>query len=69
MDAEGHTLTDVKQLPVNLLDGVRAFDADGALKATLGAEFSTAYVKLKTREWNAYTAHFSTWERENTLDI
>lgn len=69
MYAEGHTLTDVQKLPLNLLDALRAFDADDALKAALGDEFSSAYIKLKTREWNAYTAHFSTWERENTLDI
>ncbi len=28
-----------------------------------------AYVKLKTDEWNAYSAHFIEWDRGNTLDI
>ena len=69
MYAEGHTLTDVQKLPLNLLDALRALDADAALKTALGDDFSAAYVKLKTREWNSYTAHFSAWERENTLDI
>jgi glutamine synthetase len=35
----------------------------------LGDEFSAAYIKLKTQEWNAFTAHFTEWERANTLDI
>jgi glutamine synthetase len=35
----------------------------------MGEEFSTAFIKLKTREWNSYASHFSAWENENTLDI
>ncbi|MEL7461215.1 MAG: type III glutamate--ammonia ligase [Pseudomonadota bacterium] len=69
MYAEGHTVQDAPRLPLNMLDAMRAFDADTGLKAALGAEFSAAYIKLKTAEWNSYTAHFSTWERDNTLDI
>jgi len=35
----------------------------------MGDEFSVAFLKLKHSEWNDYTAHFSAWERDNTLDI
>ena len=35
----------------------------------MGEAFSAAYVKMKTQEWNAYCAHLSQWERDNTLDI
>ncbi len=63
------TLAGMRRLPLNLLDALRAFDADVALKTKLGEGFSTAFVKLKTREWNAYANHFSAWEKENTLDI
>ncbi len=51
------------------LDALREFDRDETLKDMLGREFSAAFVKLKTDEWNDYMAHFSEWERANTLDI
>jgi glutamine synthetase len=69
MYAEGHTLKDVIKLPLNLLDALRAYDADSALKAKLGEDFSTAFLKLKKQEWNAFVSHFSTWEKAHTLDI
>jgi len=69
MYAEGHTLTDVIKLPLNLLDALRAFDGDAALKEKMGAEFASAFLKLKTREWNSFVSHFSAWEKANTLDI
>jgi glutamine synthetase len=69
MYSEGHKVKNAPRLPLNLLDAIRAFDADRTLKAMLGAEFSAAFIKLKEQEWNSYAAHFSTWERETTLDI
>jgi glutamine synthetase len=69
MYAEGHKVKNAPRLPLNLLDAIRAFDADRTLKAMLGAEFSAAFIKLKEQEWNSYAAHFSAWERETTLDI
>ena len=68
MYVDGHKLADVKKLPLNLLDALRAFEASDALKASLGAEFATAYVKLKTAEWNDYSSAISDWERSATLD-
>ena len=69
MYAEGHKAPDAVKLPLNLLDALRAFDADATLKAALGPEFSAAYVKLKGQEWQSFVSHFSRWEREHTLDI
>ena len=69
MYQEGHKITDAPRLPLNLLDALRAFDADEALKESLGTEFSAAYVKLKTEDWNRYAAHLTQWERDHTLDI
>ncbi|QDL93056.1 type III glutamate--ammonia ligase [Paroceanicella profunda] len=69
MYAEGHSVTDAPKLPLNLLDAIRAYDADGALKALMGKGFSASYMKLKLQEWGSYTAHFSDWERANTLDV
>jgi glutamine synthetase len=65
----GHTVTDAPKLPLNLLDALRNYDKDTDLKNALGQEFSNAYVKLKTAEWNNYASHFTQWERENTLDV
>ncbi|WP_454854854.1 type III glutamate--ammonia ligase [Rhizobium binxianense] len=69
MYAEGHLVKDAPRLPLNLLDALRAYDADEGLKAAIGAEFSAAYLKLKHQEWNSYCSHFTQWERDTTLDI
>ena len=69
MYAEGHKVRGAPKLPLNLLDALRIFDKDKALKAMLGDTFSAAYLKLKMQEWDSYMRHFSAWERENTLDI
>ncbi len=68
MYAEGHRRR-VRRLPNYLLDAVRAFDRNTVLKGALGEEFSSAYVKLKMQEWDAYSRHLSDWERETSLDI
>jgi len=57
------------KLPLNMLDALRAYNRDKELKEMMGDEFSEAFLKLKHQEWNAFVSHFSTWERENTLDI
>ena len=69
MYAEADKVIDAPKLPLNLLDAIRAFDEDKSLKSSLGDEFSNAYINLKTQEWNDYASHFSTWERQNTLDV
>ena len=68
MYAEGHKVKGAKKLPLNLLDAIRNFDRDKYLKAALGDDFSAAYVKLKTNEWNQYCRHLTEWERHTTLD-
>jgi glutamine synthetase len=69
MYKDGHTVTDAPKLPLNLLDAIRAYDADEVLKEAMGAEFSAAFIKMKQQEWNSYTSFLSQWERDNTLDI
>jgi glutamine synthetase type III len=69
MYREGHTVKDASKLPLNLLDALRAYEADKELQASLGTEFSNAYLKLKHDEWNAFSSHFSAWEHQSTLDI
>ena len=69
MYAEGHKIEGAPKLPLNLLDAIRAYDADEGLKEAMGQDFSAAYLKLKMQEWNSFVNHFSPWERDNTLDI
>lgn len=68
MYAEGDTVRGVKQLPLNLLDALRALEKDKALAATIGEETISAFIKLKTAEWNDYASHLTDWERAHTLD-
>ena len=69
MYADGHKVKGASKLPLNLLDALREYDKDKALKAAMGDDFSAAYLKLKHQEWNSFVSHFSRWEHENTLDI
>ena len=69
MYAEGHKVRGAPKLPLNMLDALREFEKDKGLTTMMGEEFSRSYIKLKTAEWKDFTAHFSQWERDNTLDI
>ena len=68
MYTHGHTVENVRKLPLNLLDAIRLFDSNSGLKSVLGDDFSQAYVNLKSDEWNRYACSLSDWEREHTLD-
>ena len=68
MYAEGHKVRGAKKLPLYLIDAIRIFAKNKILRAALGGEFTDAYVKLKTNEWDDYSRHLSQWERDNTLD-
>jgi glutamate---methylamine ligase len=67
MYTDGHLAQDVKKLPLNLLDALRALEASKLLTESLG-EFVPAYLKLKHQEWNDFSRHLTQWERETTLD-
>jgi glutamine synthetase len=66
--AEPERAGQAKRLPLNLLDALRELEANGDLTHALGGETVAAFAKLKHDEWNAYAAHLSDWERQNTLD-
>lgn len=68
MYTEPHLAPDARPLPRNLLDALRAFEADGALRTALGEEMSAAYLKLRHDEWGQYMRHLTDWERQTTLD-
>ena len=67
MYTHGHTVADVKTLPLNLLDAIRALRDSAVMSEALGA-FVPAYVKLKSEEWNDYARQLTQWERDATLD-
>ncbi|MGX9425332.1 MULTISPECIES: type III glutamate--ammonia ligase [Bradyrhizobium] len=67
MYTDGHLVQDVKKLPLNLLDALRALEGSKLLSESLG-EYVPAYLKLKHEEWNDFSRHLTRWERETTLD-
>jgi glutamate---methylamine ligase len=67
MYTDGHLAGDVKRLPLNLLDALRALQASKLLNESLG-EYVPAYLKLKHQEWNDFSRHLTDWERDATLD-
>ena len=68
MYTEGHKVRGAKKLPLNMLDAIRDFRKDKYLTNAMGSEFSEAFIKLRTREWNQYAQHLTQWERDTTLD-
>jgi glutamine synthetase len=67
MYTDGDKAGDVKKLPLNLLDALRALESSSVLAGALGA-LVPAYLKLKTAEWNEFSRHLTQWERDGTLD-
>ena len=68
MYTEGQTLRRIRRLPLNLLDAIRLFDKSKVVRAGLGDEFVSSYVKLKLDDWQSYTRSITQWERDHTLD-
>jgi len=68
MYTEGHKVKTAKKLPENMLDALRQLDKNKVIRAGLGDDLVNAFVKLKMQEWDSYSKHLSSWERNNTLD-
>jgi glutamate---methylamine ligase len=69
MYSEGQLVTNARQLPLNLLDAIRALERSETLRQHLGSGFVGPYVKLKMQHWNEYCGQVSEWERSVTLDV
>ena len=67
MYTDAHKVSEVKTLPLNLLDALRALEASSILDEALGPVVP-AYLKLKHGEWNDFARHLTQWERDTTLD-
>jgi glutamine synthetase len=68
MYTEGVKAPKAKQLPLNLLDALRALEASDVLKAQLGEVVVGSYLKLKHSDWNEHCRQLTEWERQTTLD-
>src|SRR5262249_47327198 len=68
MHTDGHTVKDLRRLPLNLLDALRTTAESGMLRERFGSSFVDSYIKLRIDEWNAYARHLTAWELANTLD-
>jgi glutamine synthetase len=69
MYTDGHLAKDAKQLPLNLLDALRALNESEHLRRELGPELVASYLKLKHQHWNEYCSQMSEWEQSVTLDV
>jgi len=67
MYTDGHSLKDVKKLPLNLMDALRALESSSVMHEALG-HVVPAYLKLKHAELSDFASHLTQWERERTLD-
>jgi len=68
MYTEGHTVKDVRKLPLNLLDALRLIERSDVARAGFGSAFVDSYAKLKMQEWNSFMSSATEWERKHTLD-
>ena len=57
-----------RSLPRNLLDALRALDNNPYLKASVGEELTSAFIQLRTAQWNEYMKQVTDWEQKLYLD-
>lgn len=55
-------------MPANMLDALRALEADSEIAGMLGSTFMTSFLKLKNNEWQDYARHLTQRELDKTLD-
>ncbi|EJW10552.1 Glutamine synthetase type I [Rhodovulum sp. PH10] len=68
MYTHGHTVQNVRKLPLNLLDALRLMEKSSVVRDGFGDTFVDSYIKLKMESWNAFMSHATAWERLHTLD-
>ena len=68
MYTDGHSVKNLRRLPLNLLDALRTTERSKVLRDRFGDSFVDSYLKLRMDEWNSYSRHLTQWEMQNTLD-
>jgi len=59
----------IKVLPQSLNEAIDALELDEVVKAGLGTELATEFIKLKRMEWTEYARHVSDWERNRYVEF
>lgn len=67
MSAEEKKANGIESLPNNLLEAVKAMEADEFIKSVIGEHVSERYIHAKKQEWAGYCQHVSSWEIEQYL--
>ncbi len=67
MTEEEKAKENIKGLPENLMEAVRALEADEFIQGVLGEHISQKYVESKKVEWKEYISQVSEWETDTYL--
>src|SRR5439155_4786662 len=68
MYTEGHSVKNLRRLPLNLLDALRTTERSKVLRDRFGDSFVDSYLKLRMDEWNSYSRPLTQSAMQNTLD-
>jgi glutamate---methylamine ligase len=68
MYTDGDKAAHAKQLPLNLLDALRALESSAVYREQFGEAVVQSYLKLKHNDWNEHCRQLTEWERQTTLD-
>ena len=69
MPADERKRLGVGDLPINLEEAIKEFEASAYMKETLGDHVFSRYIEAKRKEWNSYKATVHQWELENYLSL
>lgn len=67
MTQEEKVKENIRELPENLIEAIRALEEDEFIKGVLGAHISQKYVESKKVEWKEYISQVSEWETDTYL--
>lgn len=67
MTQEEKVKENIRELPENLMEAIRALEEDEFIKGVLGTHISQKYVESKKVEWKEYISQVSEWETDTYL--
>ena len=69
MFVRGSEFSDLKTLPISLLEALRYLEQDELLIATLGQQAARTYLEFKLHEWEAHSAEVTAWEVNQYMNV
>jgi glutamine synthetase len=69
MSADERKKLGIGDLPINLDEAIREFEASLFMKETFGDHVFSRYIEAKRKEWNSYKSTVHQWELENYLSL